>query len=296
MGRFNEDTKICELEAGSYRFFAEMHCGNGTSGNEYATMYVKAGTEDIGSKVIMARTNNQTLQFDFTLTGTTDIKVKYAGGSNSGIDYIYIVKIADFASIGAKNYTTFASAYPLDCSDLPDGLTAYYVEAEKIDKSNSVVKLTAATEAVAAGTGLLLKGDANEDYYIPVAATSGTDLRSTNKMIGCTTATTLTSTSPNVSNFYVLVNGATAPEFQNIAAYVASNNVTIPAGKAYLDATGVETSRLSIVFDDNETTGISLTENSELRTENAVYDLQGRRVMNAQKGLYIVNGKKVVIK
>ena len=51
-----------------------------------------------------------------------------------------------------------------------------------------------------------------------------------------------------------------------------------------------------INFIDDETTGISRIENSELRIENSVYNLQGQRVNKAQKGLYIKNGKKVVKK
>lgn len=51
-----------------------------------------------------------------------------------------------------------------------------------------------------------------------------------------------------------------------------------------------------INFIDDETTGISRIENSELRIENSVYNLQGQRVNKAQKGLYIKNGKKVIVK
>lgn len=217
---------------------------------------------------------------------------------NSGEPWLYtrmevFQKVSECAKIGAMGYTTFASSSPLDCSDLPSGLNAYYVVSSNIEKANSIVKLTPVTEAVAAGTGLILKGTAGESYNIPVT-TSGTDLSASNKMVGCTTATTLTSETPNVSNFYVLVNGATEPEFQNLATYVATNNVTIPAGKAYLNATGVDAARLSIIFDDDETTGVhTLDANDDLNNE--VYDLQGRRVVLPQKGLYIVNGKKVVI-
>ena len=38
------------------------------------------------------------------------------------------------------------------------------------------------------------------------------------------------------------------------------------------------------------------TVSSEKRTDAAVYDLQGRRVSPQKKGLYIINGKKVVIR
>jgi len=49
-----------------------------------------------------------------------------------------------------------------------------------------------------------------------------------------------------------------------------------------------------LVVDPNAT-GITTT-NSEAVTDNLYYDLQGRRVMNPTRGLYIVNGKKVILK
>ena len=55
--------------------------------------------------------------------------------------------------------------------------------------------------------------------------------------------------------------------------------------------------RFNIVFGKNENsdqTGISRIEN--VKENGAVYDLQGRRVENPTKGLYIVNGKKVMVK
>ena len=47
---------------------------------------------------------------------------------------------------------------------------------------------------------------------------------------------------------------------------------------------------------DDETTAVRGIENGELRVENSYYDLQGRRVVQPTKGLYIVNGKKLIIK
>ena len=83
-----------------------------------------------------------------------------------------------------------------------------------------------------------------------------------------------------------------------VGFYKVAKGQSVPSGKAYLVITDLpDHSREFVGFEyDNETTGISLTENSELRTENAVYDLQGRRVAQPTKGLYIVNGKKVIIK
>lgn len=72
------------------------------------------------------------------------------------------------------------------------------------------------------------------------------------------------------------------------------------AGKAYLPASALSAeaaeSRFFLFgFGDGEETGITETENGLVKTENTVvYDLAGRRVQGAQKGIFIVNGKKVV--
>ena len=69
------------------------------------------------------------------------------------------------------------------------------------------------------------------------------------------------------------------------------------------DYSGGSSARISFTFDDSETTGIgaTLNDNGEMINDNAVYDLQGRRVSESviqnsklQNGLYIVNGKKVI--
>lgn len=54
----------------------------------------------------------------------------------------------------------------------------------------------------------------------------------------------------------------------------------------------------SLNFGDDEETGISLTPAPSPMGEGGVYDLQGRRVNNhsTRKGIYIINGKKTIIK
>lgn len=46
---------------------------------------------------------------------------------------------------------------------------------------------------------------------------------------------------------------------------------------------------------EGDATGIAQMRNEELEMRNEVYDLQGRKVLNPEKGLYIVNGKKIII-
>jgi hypothetical protein len=72
--------------------------------------------------------------------------------------------------------------------------------------------------------------------------------------------------------------------------------MTVATDKAYLQTT-VASARIAFDFDDNETTGLSEVTNTNLTNNtNEFFDLQGRKVAQPTKGLYIVNGKKVVIK
>ena len=110
---------------------------------------------------------------------------------------------------------------------------------------------------------------------------------SDNSLVG----TKITITNPG--NAYVLNKGE-----GGIGFYKLSNTGTIGANKAYLiypdPQAGPGNTREFFGFE--EATGLKAIDNGQLTIDNVVYDLQGRRVQNPTKGLYIVNGKKVVIK
>ena len=103
--------------------------------------------------------------------------------------------------------------------------------------------------------------------------------------------TTTTIPNPNYGQTYVL--NYKSGEGKGIGFYKLSETGTIGAHKAYLTYSGA-TAREYFLFD--ETTGVN-TLNVERKTMNGdYYDMQGRKVAQPAKGLYIVNGKKVVIK
>ena len=182
-------------------------------------------------------------------------------------------------TIGETGYATISSTAALDLANLSGSATAYYASSVE----DGYVVLKEATGTVAAGEGLILAGEGT--VTIPVATTSGTAI-SGNLLVGCPTGETLTE---NANQYVLVANGETA-EFQSLAG----NGATIPAGKAYLDAEKTAGARLSIIF-DGETTGIA--EVATAGTENgAIYNLSGQRVSQPAQGLYIVNGKKVIIK
>lgn len=79
----------------------------------------------------------------------------------------------------------------------------------------------------------------------------------------------------------------------------AANAVTIGANKAYvdLDAISPSLSRGNVFIDFDEPTGIRTVKGAEsMSKESVFFDLQGRRVAQPVKGMYIVNGKKVMVK
>lgn len=204
----------------------------------------------------------------------------------SGQDNIYLyVKDGDnpitttaSVKLNAYGYATFASTSALD-----------FLDAEKADYSawqitkisDTAITFSQITSMVKAGTGILLKGTPDATINLNLLPAGGNNISSTNKLEGVTEARTI-----NANEYYALSG--------NQFVKVKAGNV--PAGKALLPASAIPSSarQLTIVFDD-ETTGISAIESGQWIMDN-VYDLQGRRVMKPTKGLYIVNGKKVVIK
>ena len=178
------------------------------------------------------------------------------------------------ATIGATGWTTFASEYALDLSKMSAStgtVKAYY--ASEVGGGN--VTMTSTDKAdVAAETGLMLKGTAGATITIPVVA-SGTAIAG-NLLVGCTSETSDVSGADK----YVLVNnGSDVAEFQNLG----TNSATIPAGKAYLDATSVG-ARLTIIFEDEVPTAINAIEAADTKAEGL------------KDGKYLVKGKIVLVK
>ena len=207
---------------------------------------------------------------------------------NEGHIYMVVDIISMPAKIGPFGYTTFSCNRALDLSTMTN---AYYVASNPTES----VKLVQTTGTVPAGEGLVLYGEPNAEINIPVAETTSANAISGNLLKGCPKDASLTKDTPGYENVYVLVNMDTQAEFQNVKAWLDENNtLTIPAGKAYLQATGSGAPSFSIELGD-ETTGIMETVR-ETTTNNQYYTLDGRRVAQPTKGLYIVNGKKVIIK
>ena len=199
-------------------------------------------------------------------------------------DYITLKESTVSASISSYGYATFSSTYAVDFTGVA-GLKAY--KATACDGSKAT--MTEVTGAVAANTGLVLKG-AEGTYSIPVAA-SGTALGD-NLLEDCDGSWTTLAVANFGTNYVLSVQGGKV-----VWAPVTDGDhlPTMSAGQAYLYVPDGEARALTMVFDD-DLTGINSVKSDATLNDGAVYNLRGQRVAQPTKGLYIVNGKKVIVK
>jgi len=176
-------------------------------------------------------------------------------------------------TITDAEYATFVSPYATDFSTT--GVTVYTATAG----ATAVTLNEVASGKVPANTPVVLyKADADGSAInVPVIA-SADDLGSNDLQV---------STGTDVENMYVL-----ADNTNGVGFYKWSGTSDLSAGKVYL--LGASSAREFLGFGD--VTGIeNLTIMPSRKGEGMVYDLQGRRVAQPAKGLYIVNGKKVFV-
>ncbi len=210
---------------------------------------------------------------EYVITLTND------GTSNSRLyemAFFYNVAVTPYEAVTpTKEYSTYVTKYAVDFTGLD--IKAYVATAA----TASSVSLEEVTK-VPAKTPLVLKGTASTEYKIPLC--TYVDAPASNLLKAGDGST-------NVGGDgvydYILVDGL---------FYHVSPAGPVAAGKAYLhltDAPATARGYLDIVFGDDATAIKNIKVGKE---DNIYYDLQGRRVLYPTKGLYIVNGKKVILK
>ena len=230
-----------------------------------------------------------------------DFTIEYANNTNVGTATATITGLGNYQgtltttfeivreiilSFSEKNsWATYCATEDLI---VPDGLSAYVV--------TSINGSTVQVEEIGfipEGQGVLLNCEEPayaSDGFIAAAYNGAHSELPNNYLEGITAATSVKALATEGKSIYVLYNDE----------FVKTNSGTIPANRSYLPV-GMDVNanaRLSISFaDDDEITAIERIANSQqLKANGQYYDLQGRKVAQPAKGLYIVNGRKVVVK
>ena len=190
-------------------------------------------------------------------------------------------------TIPAKSYVTRIDADKRQIETAVSGVSLYSVASV----TNKEVVLTAALNVVAAEMPFLIYNNNDEAKTVNIILSTGDADAVTydsNHFKGTLTAKTFSAADMQAADHYVLSNGHSFVWVKD-AGTLAANKCWIELAKA------AGASSLSIVPENDGFTGISLTQ-ALSEGEGVCYDLSGRRVAKPAKGLYIVNGKKIVVK
>ena len=225
-----------------------------------------------------------TVEYDVTSSDVTTDYVEIKATANAYLVSIVLEKpYFTTATIGTTGWATFSSTQPTNFTKLNSVVNVYQVTGN----TGSAINKSSVTTA-AASTGLLLNGAAGT-YAIPLT-TTGTDLSGTNKLVAVTSAQSVDPAGTGYTNYVLAKSGDDA-----VFKYFTSA-VNIDAGKAYLHLDVADPANPAhIFFLDDDATGVNVVRD-QMEDASGNFDRQGRKVAQPTKGLYIVNGKKVVMK
>ena len=210
------------------------------------------------------------------------------GGDGSGInegfnpvfDYVAVYRPDAYFTLNASGFSTYSAGSDFTVV----GATAYKMA---LNISEGTMTGAAIDGKIPAGAGVLLKGEAGA--IVSILNTKDAEALTGNSLLGTTDANGNTVAVPEGS-IYVLKGDTFKP-------YTGE---TFASNKAFFQLDKADESRtFTMIFEDGETTGVgSLSPDPSPKSEGSWYSIQGVRHDGkpSRSGLYIFNGKKVVIK
>ena len=270
------DAIITKLPAGTYTLTTAVFGGKGADFKFYA------GEKNIFTISTVGWLSEETSS-SFTLTEPTDIILKQAGNEGSSpkvLDYIIIRQKATTVSVSEAGYATYATKYNVEVPN-DENVKVMTVKVNN-DNDNYTITLNKveAGTVIPANTGILVKADKGNHDFV-VTSKEGAKLED-NSLIAATTDVT-----SDGSTYFALTKIG-----DKVGFAVVNNGVKIPAGKAYLKVPAATTAKFFSL--DGEATGINSVKTA--KADGAYYTLEGVKTTKPVKGLYIHNGKNIVVK
>jgi len=254
---------------------------NGLKTSESSETYTNSfAIDDNGDAIISAVFEGSTMTLRFNKASDQNRFRYYKNGGQQPIQlYKKVVEeeTSPTVTIGASKWATYVAE---DNVTFPSEVSAFTVETIKTDHVTLGEVL-----AVKKGTPILVYSETPGTYTLEVVAEDVCNDASNNKLkVSDGTVT-------GGSTIYVLAQ----PQNSEIGFYPLASNVTVPAGKAYLEI--IESKAPVKGF---FALGELADAINNIAVENAngtIFNIAGQKVQNITKGgLYIVNGKKVVVK
>ena len=282
MRGFNTNMNLFTIpETGVYRLSYAV-CSN--SVGKTRQFVVSAGDEEIVNKDVNWSVNDVIKKGTITEAAMTfnEGTVIKAKGSDTVIilDYILLEKVTgEDVAVSAVKFATYVPT----CNVVAP--TDVKVYTAKVNESKNAVVLTEvpAGSVIAKGTPVLV--GAKEGSYT-FEASAGEAATVENNDLKAATA----DTKGDGSTIYALVEQDGKAVFAPL-----KEGVAVSVGHAYLELPAASATRFYSIQFGGETTGINEV-NAAAKADGAYYTLQGVKTSKAAKGIYIHNGKKVVIK
>ena len=270
-----------------------------TATGTYFQMYVMnyAKGEDFKTDAY-AVTNGDSYTYEYIIPDYTTLKkIREEGFSIKGDAYqITSVDLLTYSdsygytsiTIGDTGYATWSSTKKYDFKTA--GITAYYAS----NVTNGSVTLTP-MDITWDYQGYILKATPGDYDVMESLTTDGTYYPSTNYLKQQVSSGSVAASVTGTYHYIFAKNSSSV-----IGFYKLTSDHTLAANKAYLetatDITPISSARIALIFDDDETTGVNEVRDLNTNVRDGYYDLQGRKVAQPTRGLYIVNGRKVIIK
>lgn len=206
------------------------------------------------------------------------------------------IRMADKITMNGLGIMSYASDNVLDFSNVGE-LTAHYASSFAATANNAGVLTMTQVETTPAGEGLMLKGTANETFYVPALFNLTPEALTGNNLKGLTKITEVETTEGDKTNFIL------SQQKGVIAWYPLAAKYALKAHSAYLQLltndvfTGDGTRAISMEFEDGVTTGFIQIATDDVE-DGDWYGIDGIKFNQkpTQRGVYINNGRKVIVK
>ena len=246
--------------------------------------------------------DSQTLQYQsdrtgpFTSEGNNAILTPSVSGNSLSKKNQLRIRMADKVTMNGLGIMSYASDNALDFSNISD-LTAHYASGFAATANNAGVLTMTQVETTPAGEGLMLKGTANETFYVPALFNLTPEALTGNNLKGLTKITEVETTEGDYTNFIL------SQQKGVIAWYPLAAKYALKAHSAYLQLltndvfTGDGTRAISMEFEDGVTTGFIQIATDDVE-DGDWYGIDGVKFNQkpTQRGVYINNGRKVIVK
>ena len=193
---------------------------------------------------------------------------------------------------------------------IPTGVNAYTAQIVENERNNQYLALTAVDGTIPAETAVVLKGEAGiYEFAVPGTETTipdgalgvyGDEVDGGEALVKAFAepieGNVLKGAADDIDAKGKYVLAKVDPEEEGFGypvAFCEAESGTIKAGKAYLDLSS-DIKAFYFWFPGEDPTGISTIENAQLTVDGAIYNVAGQRIQKMQKGINIVNGKKIL--